>query len=200
MLKYCRLQWWRRDAAGWTLAQLVMGLAISGIGIGAAFAMLNVGRHHVERGETVTGLQQHSRTVIEWIVRELRESASDSIVIAGISNNAIAFASARDDTGEYILDENRKPLWQRVIAYYWKPGTTDLYRYVAPKTNWTTRFSPAVAVERTLGEKVSSNVVQLSFEKHDELISVTLETLEETASGATAKNTITTETMIRNQL
>ncbi len=200
MLNYILTRWLHRQEGGWTLSQLIMGLAISAIGIGSAFALLGIGQRHTQRGEVVTGLQQYTRTAIEWLSRELRESAVDSIVISGENSSAIAFASARDASSKFTLDENGRPQWQQAIVYYLKPGTADLYRYTVSKTNWSQNFNPDTVIQETLGEKIGREISQLSFTLNAPLLTVTLETTQETKSGAVAQNRLTTNIMVRNRL
>lgn len=200
MLHMIRTQWQHRGEDGWSLTQLLMALAISGIGVGAAFAMLTIGHRHVQRGDAVTGLQQESRTSIEWLTRELRESAADSIVVAGDGNIGIAFASARNTSGEFQQDGHGQPQWQQVIVYYLKPETTHLYRYTVPKADWSQNFDPTNVIEETLGERISTDVSAISFSLNGLLLSVALETMQETQSGATTKNSLATNIVIRNRI
>lgn len=200
MLNRIRTQWQQRGEGGWSLTELLMTLAISTIGVGAAFAMVSMGHRHVQRGDVVTGMQQQSRTSVEWMARELRESALDSIVISGEASDAISFSSARDTAGDFQQDENATPQWQQAIVYYLKPGTTQLYRYATPKTDWSQLVSPSTIIEQSLGECISSDVASLAFALNGLLANITIETVRETISGAAAKNALSTNVVLRNRL
>lgn len=137
----------RKEKKGFTLIEVLLAMSISFIGLAAAGTLLLLGYKHFYFGQNVARVQQRARIAIERMVQEFQETGvstidpdPSSIMNPENSSNIISFASARDDNGIFLIDENGMPDWVNAIVYFRDADSNTLYKYKEAKTDWGTNY------------------------------------------------------------
>jgi prepilin-type N-terminal cleavage/methylation domain-containing protein len=149
---------YRKREEGFSLAELIIAMAVTLIGFAASYNLFQLGYKYLNLGTDVTQARQEIRMAVENIVKELQETAGSTV---WVGDEAISFASARDANNNFSTitepPENRgKPNWQKAVVYFRDAGWNyhkdapwnALVRYEEAKTDWEANFNPEIAFDR----------------------------------------------------
>lgn len=169
----------KNDERGFTLIELVIGLAISLILLGVAVSMLNVQRKSYSFQEQVTEMQQNIRAVTDMMVREIR--------MAGYDPSGAGFVGIGTHTPELL----------QILADLDGNGTTTgtyediTYRYYNASAG--TRSYQIWRDTGTESQSLAENIDDLNFSYYDNngmatTTASSIRQIEITIRGRTAKN------------
>jgi len=153
---------------GFSLVEGTIAVAIGLIIIMGIYSLLIVTGKYYKNSQSETRMYNDSRVAIERMFKDISETSSNTITIA---SNAISFASARDENGNFILKpysnvlKSDRPDWQKAIVYYVLEGDKgkSLYRKEIKKTNWSSNYDPNQAIDAN-GELIAQDVKTMNFD------------------------------------
>ncbi len=181
-----------RNSKGIAVIEISIATFLALIGIvGSCSLLSNVHGTLVGGSETVQ-VQQDTRTILENIARELRES--DYQLIAPdpmIDSYYVGFHTPRDSTGTFRVDEAGNPEWQRYIEYGLDPESNCLYRYQSYLYEPETQY-----------EIVVKSVQSVAFNRVGDVITISIRTFadqsDKTAHAADSYTDFSTRVRLRN--
>jgi len=186
---------------GFTLMEIMITAAISTIGVATAFVLLSASYRFVNSGADINQVQQGTRATVKQMLREVREGARETVVVAGQNDSAISFASARNSSGDFEIGEDGTPVWQKAVVYYQKPDTSDLYRYETSKTDWESNFDPTDVINNGYGIIIARDVSSIQFSlSGGRLLNVDVIAVKSTTAGAIHTTRLKPHTVVRNTL
>jgi len=189
------------DSPGFTLMEIMITAVISCIGVATAFVLLSASYRFIGRGSEINQSNQELRAAIERMLRETREAARETVVIAGQNNSAISFALARNLSGEFEVDEDGHPVWQKAIVYYQKPDTSEMYRYEFSKTDWDSNFDPTDVINGGYGTIVARSISSIQFSLTlGRLLNIDITSIKSAKVGAVHTTHLNPHVVIRNTL
>jgi len=158
---------------GHTLIETSIAIAVSAVSIIAAYALTLAIKENYQRASNSTEIYREARIAIERIFRDVSETSNETIIVA---DDAISFASARDESGvfheeSYGFLAYGRPVWQKAIVYYiyssydagFKRVIPRLHRKEITKTDWNTNYEPSSSIDED-GEVVARNIFSLDFD------------------------------------
>lgn len=176
---------------GFTLIELMIGMAIAVIGALAGLTLYRYGHETLNTVNASNEMQQGIRKAFETMVQEVQET-SISTVDASVSN-AVSFASAWD-SGSFQKNSDGTPDWKYAVAYFWDSGTNMLCRYTEWKDDWTAPFNTSAVFGTPNPERLIPNITDLQFVLNGNLLEMSLATSKD---GSTPIQ-ITTQIYMRN--
>lgn len=161
----------RCSQRGFTLMETVIALGVASISVIGAYSLALVIEKHYRSSSAVSDVYRQSRIAMERMFRDISETSNETITITYDPYDAISFASARDENGDFQSETYgalnfSRPVWQKAIVYYTLPdndGDKDLYRKEIPKTDWSTNYDPVEAMD-TDGEVIAGNLTYMYFD------------------------------------
>ncbi|MBM3239457.1 type II secretion system protein [Candidatus Poribacteria bacterium] len=169
----------KRKENGFTLIEMLLAAAIALIGLSASTAILMQVYKNSHLLETADQVQQQTNIALEKVVKEFQETAvgtinpapSDIMNTPGYppvnTSDIISFASARDNNGNFVIDEySGKPVWANAIVYFRGAYFIDEYPDLDPNTlyrykeGWDTyngEFDPSTS------EQMATSVTDVKF-------------------------------------
>jgi prepilin-type N-terminal cleavage/methylation domain-containing protein len=180
-----------RASNGFTLIEIMIGLAIALIGALGGLTLYRYGHETLNTVNTSNEMQQGIRKAFETMAQEIQET-SISMVDVNVPNT-VSFASAWD-SGTFQKNSDGTPDWKYAVAYFWDSGTNTLCRYVEWKDDWTTPFNTASVFGAPNPEKLIPNITDLQFVLNGSLLEMTLTT----SKGGSTPIQITTQIYMRN--
>lgn len=190
-----------RKNEGFTLMEILVTAAISTIGVTTAFVLLSASYRFVARGSDVNEVKQGARVAIERMLKEIRETARETLVFAGEDYSGISFASAKNSLGEFEIGEDGNPLWQKAIVYYHLPSSSEVYRYETAKTDWEYNFDPIDAISNGYGTVVARDISSIQFSlTGDKLLNIDITAVKDSSAGAEHTTNLNSYAVVRNTL
>lgn len=174
--------------SGFTIMEAAIAMTVALISLIAAYALvLAAGRHHRASAE-MTDMYSYSRLAMERMVRDISETSNETVTVRTtyvnsldyVRDDAISFASARDEDGRFQLAsygafDFMRPVWQKAIVYYLLEDENNgngengysktLYRKEVFWDDWgadTGNYDPTLAMD-TNGEVIAWNVDYMYF-------------------------------------
>lgn len=159
----------QKGSRGFTLLETVLGISVALIGLLGAYGLTVVIGKHQRSSNSTAAIYRESRTAIERMFKEISETSDTTITIG---DNAISFASARDENGDFQLRPysgifmSDRPDWQKAIIYYKLENSRRLIRTSVPKTNWSTNYEALESgqLQELSGRVMAKNIDSMSFE------------------------------------
>lgn len=201
------------NKAGFSMIESVIALSVATITVMGAYSLTIAIERQYKVSVVTSDMYSKSRIAIERIFKDISETSNETITI---TDNAISFASARDDNGDFMLREynrvlkSHRPDWQKAIIYYiFDDGNgRKLYRKEIPKTDWSANYDPDQAIDSD-GEVVARDIVSMNFDYSPadslvraHILQVSLifsKTRDEIESGPLPGVTLTTRVPIMNR-
>ncbi|MCA9790175.1 MAG: hypothetical protein KC910_00210 [Candidatus Eremiobacteraeota bacterium] len=106
-----------------TLLETVLAASLTGLLLSLMLGLLSYGRREFLLALEDNDLANASYRAPRLIADQLRFSPAASL---SSGQSGIAFLSAYDEQGRYVLDEQGRPLWQAYEHYFIEPGTHNL--------------------------------------------------------------------------
>lgn len=127
-----------KNKNGFTLAELLVTIAILGLVLGAIYGAYALSQRAYREGEASAELTQNSRVILERMTREIRQAKEIATELPATSTDAtstIKFEDGHDISYvhyvRYFWDEVDKTIKREVIAYYFSisgnPNSTSTY-------------------------------------------------------------------------
>ena len=153
----------RFSERGFSLIETTIALGVASLSVIGAYSLTIAMERHYRESITLTSRYRLTRTALDQIVKDLSETSSKTI---RIEYNAISFASARDENGEFQFETYGslgfgRPLWQKAIVYY--VYDNNLYKKEISRTDWSDTYNPYDAMGSD-GRLIAENVISLYFD------------------------------------
>ncbi|MGD9015047.1 MAG: prepilin-type N-terminal cleavage/methylation domain-containing protein [Candidatus Omnitrophota bacterium] len=116
---------------GFTLIEVLVVVAILSIVIAAIYVVLNIANVTYNLDLGILDLQQNARIAMDWMIKELRESAPGDVSI-GAGNDDITFDTPNESNIRYYLDTGQ----DQIIRKY-PPGTERIIANDIGNLNFT---------------------------------------------------------------
>lgn len=117
---------------GSTLLEVMVAAAIMGLLITTVFALFKMGISAWFKADGLTDLVQQGQAVGARWVRDVEVTANQAVSVSP-GGDAISLPSARDATGNFVLDPSTSELvWQKYILYYFDPVAGEVRRAEVP--------------------------------------------------------------------
>lgn len=165
----------RDQDSGFTLMEVVIGLALSSLIGSIIFAVWTFTLTFTRRGSLEVEAQQHGRIALTVLAGELREAAAGASSLAVWSSadgqpvDAVGFLGARSEEDRRTFSiESGGPSWQTAVYYVHDRAAGMLRRVARP---WEGHFSMPPTGE---GRVVARGVREVRFAHRNDLITITL--------------------------
>jgi len=112
-----------------SLLEVVVCLALLGMLLAVAFLAFERGSRSWRRIDKSRDVIEGARLLAQDLEQEIQRSSYSSLATEGES---ISFLSALNDSGQFALDVQGRPLWQRYLIYYRQASTQELIRCDQP--------------------------------------------------------------------
>jgi len=127
-----------KNKNGFTLAELLVTIAILGLVLGAIYEAYALNQRAYRKGEVSAELTQNSRVILERMTREIRQAKGIATELSAASTDAtstIEFEDGHDISYvhyvHYFWDEVDETIKREVVAYYFSisgnPNSTSTY-------------------------------------------------------------------------
>ncbi len=172
---------------GFTLLELMVVIFIFSIIMAATFGVLSMGTQSWHTGSTQVELQQETRRAMDWMVKEIRQSAEDAIPSMpnpslSYNSNSITFRVPDDIDGDGdVIDVGGDIEW----------GNTITYSLLGNQVQRT-----SVGVTTVLANRV----VNLQFTKaaNIPIIEISLQAQKDAVPGRAMQSTLNSQVTLRN--
>lgn len=163
-----------RAESGFTLVELMVATAISGIVSGLLFSVFVTTVNFTKRGAAEVEAQQVVRIALSQMVKDLREAHAAGEAMAiwpeadGEWFHAIGFVSARQEVGgrPFETDRDGNPDWQTAIYYVHDRQRGELRR-IAKSWDGTLTVPPTGE-----GRVVARGVKYISIARREDLVTI----------------------------
>ncbi|OIO38906.1 MAG: hypothetical protein AUJ75_02100 [Candidatus Omnitrophica bacterium CG1_02_49_10] len=162
---------------GFTIPEVLISMVLVSFLTIVMFEILSRGREDFFQLEANTELYANARRGIEEVVRDIRETDESTVALANFTDpidggvyQVLAFASARNAAGNFIVDLSSMPDWQsvEVLCHYTDYADNgdigQLRRYVVYNSSFTFPFKD-ITVSGSDISMVSENGIPVSISR-----------------------------------
>lgn len=184
---------YRRAVLGFTLFEMLVALGMSSIGLTAGIMVYTAGGKLSDVSQTTAEAQQGFRKALATMALEIQETKT-SMIDTSVPH-CISFASARQ-SNVFQTNSDGSPNWQNAVVFFLDSGTNTLCRYTEARSNWSTSFDTASALEAEDPEQLVKDVTDLDFHLSGNVLTIIME-ISKNLRSADSTSPIATELAVQ---